>query len=330
MSENLFDLSGLEMLPLFGDLHWSYRAGRVLHVASALDVFTKLAGRTATADEIAAWCQTDPGMTEKLLIACCALGLVEKESGRYRNSLLAETYLVQGRPLYQGNIIAHSAEVWRFWDKLDAVVRTGRRDAPLQETDAGDGHRHFILGMHNLSICGPAQMVARNVDLSESKRLLDVGGGPGTYSIAFCQRYPGLEAVIFDLPQTLEVAREVVMHFGLSDRIHLQPGDWDENDFGEGYDAILFSNVLHGAGSQAPMKLEKAYRAMNQGGHLIVQDFLLNNEKTGPLLPALFNVMVGAYSLGEMEEVIASSGFVGAHFVAESGRGHSLVVARKP
>jgi predicted O-methyltransferase YrrM len=333
MSISLFDVHGLELRPLIADLHWDFRAARVLHVANRLDLFTSLDGRAATLEEIVTDRGTDPNHTERLLIALCAMGLLEKVAGRYRNTTLADTYLVRGRPLYQGDIIAQSTEGWNFWTHLEGAIRTGRRDAGPEAVPPpaeGERHRHFIRGMHNLAVTGSAQMIATAVDLSSARRLLDVGGGPGTHAIVCCQKYPHLQAVVFDLPQTLTHTAEIVTEYGLSDRIHLQPGDWNEDEFGADFDAVLLSMAMHGAGSQAAMKLGKAFRALNPGGWLLVQEFLLNAEKTGPLLPALFNLMVGAYSLPELLAEIEAAGFVGAGLRAVGDRGNSLVVARKP
>lgn len=330
---NLFELKGLELFPLLGELHWAFRASRVLHVANSLNLFTLLASHPLSVEEIARELNTHQDYTERLLIALCAMGLLEKRDGRYQNTLLSETFLVQGSPLYQGEAIAHSSDLWDFWTRLPAVVRTGRRDASLSELPPppeNAGHQHFIRAMHNLGVTGSAQMVAQAVDLSSARRLLDVGGGPGTYSIAFCQRFPQIECVLFDLPETLEIAREVITQFGLEDRIHLQAGDWNKDDFGEHFDAVLMSNILHGPGSQAPMKLRKAYRALNPGGYLLVQDFILNAEKTGPLLPALFNLMVGAYSEPEIRAEIEQAGFREVGVRAYGNRGNTLLVARKP
>lgn len=330
---NLWEVKGLELFPLLEEAHWDFRISRALQVANALGLFTTLAERSLSARELSAELGTDEGYTERLLIVLCALGLLEKVEGRYRNTLLAETFLVRGAPLYQGDAIAHAANVWDFWHRLEAVVRTGRREASLAELPPPPpqaAHECFIRAMHNLSITGSAQMVAQTVDLSSARRLLDVGGGPGTYSIAFCQRYPHLECVVFDLPQTLEIAREVVAQFGLSHRIHLQPGDWNRDEFGEDFDAVLLSNVLHGPGSQAPMKLAKAHRALKPGGWLLAHDFLLNAQKTGPLQAALFNLMVGAYSEPELRAELEAAGFVEVRLMAYGRRGNALMVGRKP
>ncbi len=333
MSPNIFELHGLEILPLIGEGHWNYRASRVLHVACQFELFTHLVDREATHKEIADVLGTDPTMTEKLLIALCALGLLEKTQNKYRNTLLAETYLVKGMPLYQGDIIRHSAEVWDVWNRLEAIVYTGKRDAQPSELPSRDEdhwHRNFILGMHNISITGQVQTVVNAVDFGDVDTFIDVGGGPGTYCIGFCQRYPGLRATLFDLPETLAYARQMIADFEMQDRIELKPGNWNEDEFGEDFGALLMSNVLHGPGSNAGMKLRKAHRALHPGGILLAQDFLMNDEKTGPLLPALFNIMVGAYSISELRAEIERAGFMDITIAAVGERGNTLITARKP
>ena len=96
-------------------LSWGYRTACVLHVANKLDIFTSLAKQPMTAAELCRHCNTKPEMTEKLLIACVAMGLLEKQQERYQNSERSQRYLVRGEPLYQGDIIAHSGAKRDFW-----------------------------------------------------------------------------------------------------------------------------------------------------------------------------------------------------------------------
>jgi len=288
------------------DLGWTYRAARVLHVANNLDIFTVLARGAMRTDQIAEACRTKPAMTEKLLIACAAMGLLEKSGDAYKNSALAETYLVAGRELYQGDIIRHSASVWNFWHRLENEIRI---DGGSEETQP-DEHRTFIMAMHNIAAAGRAKELTDRVDLSGKRLLFDVGGGPGTYAIELCRRYPPLRAVVFDLPETIVITREVIARENMQDTVSVREGSWDTDDFGEGNDVVLLSNVLHGPDSKAQMKLIKAYESMIEGAVLIVQDFVLNDAKTGPLIPALFNIMVGAYSRRELFSLIDEAGFV--------------------
>ena len=111
-------------LNLLNDLNWSYRAARVLHVANSIALFDILSADPLSVEDISQKLRTSPQMTEKLLIACAALGLVEKTGTLFKNSPLAERYLVKTQPLYQGNIIAHSSNLWNFWTDLQDKLRT--------------------------------------------------------------------------------------------------------------------------------------------------------------------------------------------------------------
>ena len=316
-----------DMAKTLNDMSWDYRAARVLQIANETDIFTTLSDKEMSPDVLCQKCHTKPDITEKLLIACTAMGLLEKRGSRYKNTELAKTYLVRGQKLYQGNIIAHSATTWNFWNNLKDEIRI--ETAP--KDDVKNEHRNFIMGMHNITVAGRAGIFTDNIDLSGRKKLLDVGGGPGTYSIAACSRFPKLKAVVFDLPETIAIAKEVIAGEGMQDRVTTQAGNWETDTFDEDNDVVLLSNILHGPGSKAEMKLRKAYDSMVDGGLLLVQDFLLNDEKTGPLIPALFNVMVGTYSRCELLSLIKGAGFEQARVVVSSQEiGFTWITAEKP
>ncbi len=332
MNTDLLNLSDLSQTFALMEQYWAFRASRALLTAHQLGVFEALR-EPGTAGEVADRCQTDPTATEKLLTVCCALGVVERNGDTFALTQLARELLLEDSPRTIVGTLNHAESLWWFWTGLPEVVRTGRRDsAPSPpEPFASRRHEHWIWAMHGIAANGVAQWIAESVDLSGRRRLLDVGGGPGTYSIVLCQRYPELTAVVWDLPETIAIARQVIERFGMAERVSVQEGNWDTDEFGEGYDCVLMSNILHGAGSRAGMKLEKAKRALVAGGLLIAHDFLMNDDRTGPLGAALFNMMVGAYTVGELVSVIRSVGFVDVRLVAsDDRRGAGLVTAVRP
>jgi hypothetical protein len=204
-----------DKLAKINDLAWAYRAARVLQVADNLGIFTAITGRQLSADEIAEQVRCKPEMIKKLLIACVAMGLLEKTGGSYRNTELSQTYLIAGRSSYQGDIIAHAATVWRFWDTLEEQTVLDPKDRSKKRHE----HRSFIKGMHNIAVTGRARMFTDAVDLSGRRRLFDVGGGPATYSISACRLYPELTAVVFDLPDAAAIARQAIATEGSQDRV---------------------------------------------------------------------------------------------------------------
>lgn len=308
------------------DLGWAYREARVLGIANKMGVFTALAGGEMTVEQLSKSCGTKAEATEKLLIACVAMGLLEKSEGKYRNSETGQKYLVRGGELYQGDIIAHSDSVRKLWDEFENRIFI----EPKPEDPAVE-HRNFTMGMDNIAAGGRGRIFTDCIDLSGRKKLMDIGGGPGSYSIAACKRYPELTATVFDLPETIAIAREVIAREGMTDRVGVVEGNWDTDSFGEGNDAVLLSNVLHGPISNSDMKLGKAYDSMVAGGLLVVQEFLMNDEKTGPLIPALFNIMVGAWSQVELLDVIGKAGFKDARLVSSCEEiGCGWITAVKP
>jgi len=306
-------------------LTWDYRACRILQTAVLLKIFTRLDEKAQNCGQLSSLCRAKPQMLEKVLVACAAMGLVKKEGPLYRNTKTAAHYLVEGKLLYQGNIIAHSARVWRFWDNLPDEIS----EKPLP-ADNDQTHRDFILGMHNIAMAGRAELFIKSIDLTGRKRMFDLGGGPGTYSIFACKKYPKLEAVVFDLPQTIDITKQIIKREKLQNRIRTQPGNWETDDFGKNYDVVLMSNILHGPDSSALMKLQKARACLVQGGLLVIQEFILNSSKTGPLIPALFNVMVGAYSKKELFAAVRQAGFSNLKLVVEDKHsGGSWITAEK-
>ncbi len=323
---------------------WEARAARAVQAASGVGLFERLDRGEATSETAAADLSLDPAMTERLLIACAAMDLVTRGGGGWRLTTRAEATLVPGAPFYQGDALAHSAQVEPAWHDLAAHVR-GRAGWSrfVEGADPPErSHRHFILAMHNMATAGRAADLADHVRQAcggLSGHLMDVGGGPGTYAMALCDRNPGLRATVLDLAETVEIARGVIQAMGMADRVRTVAGDWNEDEFlppeapdaGAALnDAVLMSNVLHGPSSGAEMKLTKARRSLRRGGVLVIQDFLLNDERTGPLKPALFNLMVGAFSRAELARHVAAAGFEGLeHLPMPEDLGTSLMVAHK-
>jgi len=329
---NLFDADNLEAATALLELNWQYRASRALMTAHQLGIFEALREPKTVAD-VAAQCGTDTGMTEKLLIACCALGLLRRDGDHFVLTQLARDTLLPESARYLGGVLDHSEPLWWVFTGLPDIIRTGGRGAAPKPPEAfiSRWHEHWIWAMHGNAANGVGQWVARQVDLSDRSLLLDVGGGPGTYSIALCQRFPNLRAVVWDVSQTIAIAQQVIERFHMSDRIAVQEGDWNRDELGEGYDCLLMANIMHGPGSQAETRLKQGMRALVPGGLLIAHDFLLNNDRSGPLPAALFNLMIGAYTVNELIAIIRSVGFANVSLIAyHSQRGAGIVTAMRP
>ena len=295
----------------------AYWSSSVLHVANSLDVFTLLAEQPMTVEELAKSAGADARGLEMILIACVGLGLLSKQGDKFSNNELSSTFLVKGQPRYQGGIVAMFEEWVQAWSCLKEAVVTGKPVVQKQHDQGEESTRHYIMGMLHRGI-PQAQLLAQEVPLAGKKHLLDVGGGPGIFSIIFCKENSSLKASVFDLPQTLKITREIIQDYKADDAVSTVEGSYLADSFGSGYDAVLLSSMINQEGPEVVKEiLQKSFDAMESGGQLLLQEQLLNSEKTGPLLPVLIglNQLVHtpagkAYSAQEMVDLAQEVGFV--------------------
>lgn len=292
-----------------------FQESRVILTAIELDLFSHV-GDGATAAEVAARIDARPRSTEMLLNALTAVGLLEKRDDRFHNAPLASRYLAEGAPDDSRLGLMHTVHLWNRWSTLTDCVRAGTRVTPARAAPDDEWRRAFIGAMHK-NASGRAGPVVRAVGTDGVKRLLDVGGGSGAYSIAFAKADPQLQATIFDLPPVLELARTYVAAAGLSDRVTFKAGDMHRDDFGSGYDLVLLFAICHMNSPEENRALfAKCRSALVPGGRLVVQDFILEPEKTAPRTGALFslNMLVGtesgaSYSRDEYFQALTDVGF---------------------
>ena len=268
-----------------------FEAAKIFLVANDLELFRRLGSKRCAA-ELAAELGINSRALELLLNALTALGLVEKSGDGYRNAPVADLYL--GATSYRGHIFRHIHHCWESWNDLAGVVRRGGPDLVRESVilhDQEEWNRDFIRGMDDVTRELAPQVVAQ-LDVGAARRLLDIGGGPGTYARAFLQTHPQLQQVtIFDLPFALAVATERLAGFERRDAVQLVAGDFHHDALGSGYDAIWISQVLHSQDEAGCRRLiGKAIQALNPGGRLFIHEFLLDDSRTQPLTAALFAV----------------------------------------
>lgn len=301
-----------ELLQLSGG-YWSACA---LHAGVKLDLFTPLANGPLTARQLAERLQVDARGLAMLLGSLAALDLLEKKGDTYAATPFAIEFLSRTAPRYLGHIIQHHHHLMASWAHLDQAVRKGGPIRERSSHDVGDDEREsFLMGMFNLAM-QLAPRIVPNIDLAGRRRLLDLGGGPGTYAIHFCQHNPELAAVIFDLPTSRNFAEQTIARFGLDDRVTFAAGDFIADGVRGRFDVAWLSHILHGEGLEGcAVILEKAVAALEPGGLILVQEFILDNTLDGPLFPALFslNMLLGtpagqAYSEEQLLAMLATAG----------------------
>jgi ubiquinone/menaquinone biosynthesis C-methylase UbiE len=297
---------------------WAYWKSQVLFAGVELGVFEFLKKGAREPVEIARGLGTDPRATEMLLNSLVALRLLSKKATSYENAPIAARYLIKGGPAYQGDRIHHLHNLWPRWEKLQESIRTGRSALDEKEKEPEPQKvRDFMTSMHNYARLKVKSFLKR-LDARSFCRLLDLGGGPGTFAIALAQKNSRLSAVVYDLAPNLEIAREFIKEAKLEDRVTTQVGNFLEEDLSEGaYDAVLVSNILHIYDPPTNVSLlKKCHKALQPGGRVIVHDLLLDKSGTGPLFPAFFslNMLLGTcsgacYRGVEMQEWLSTAGF---------------------
>jgi SAM-dependent methyltransferase len=318
------------------ELAGGYRASQILLTANRLGLFAVLADRELSVDELAASLESDPRAIRILCNSLVSLGLLEKNEERYKNARIAKEFLLPGHLQSKVAQLHHAAKLYERWKTLYDVIKKGR-PAPEDAIDPRleGNERLFAEAMADTARVVTGRTAAL-IDLSHSGKMLDLGGGPGLYSIAFVHRYSQLKSVIMDSPETLEVARENIEREGLAERITLRPGDAFRDDLGSDYDFVFLSNLVHIYSAEENKKLlSRCAKALNPGGRICIKDFLLDSNGTGPLWSALFavNMLVNTekgdcYTLEEMKNWFLVAGLEPSD-VLELGAHSSLVLAYK-
>lgn len=279
------------------DLANGFRQAAVILTAVDLGVFKALSAAPASLESLTQNLTLSRWGLEKLLLALVALDLVASEGDLFMLHGDAEEFLREGAPGYQGDILRHNFHLLKRWAHLDEAVRQGT--SPFQGEGKAertpDELRAFIMGMENISRYS-AEEVADGLMLEQTKSILDLGGGPGTYLYAFLTRLPTARGTILDLPPVIEIAREQTKIQNMTERVSYLAGDMHTIDLGGPYDLIFLGNIIHSQGAIANRQLcQRCAEALATGGQLVIKDFFLDETGTRPLSAALFslNMLVG-------------------------------------
>jgi hypothetical protein len=274
----------------------AYRQSAILMAACQLEVFTHLAHGPLSAEAVAQRCQVPVRGLQRLLNACVVMDLLEKEEETYRNTPIAETYLVKGTPGYMGNFINFAMEHYEAWGRLIQAIGEDRPTNP-HAADAlyrlpPERIRGYVEGLYDLGKHN-AVSLAERVDLSSVRQMLDVAGGSGIYAIIFAQRQPALRAVVFDLPPIVALTQEIIARHGMAEHVSVRPGNYFHDDFGTGYDLVLLSNTLQTEGPKTcQMVLRKVFEALIPGGQLLIHGIMPNPDRVSPPQAALYQLQM--------------------------------------
>lgn len=308
-----------------------FQKSRIILTAVELEVFSALGNDRRSSSEVAKLLGTDERATDRLMNALTAMGLLKKTEGKFSNTETTARYLNKESPDYMAGLL-HSASLWKSWSKLTQVVKKG--EPADRESDDRDLWG-FISAMHERAKSS-APNIVEMLDLSGVKSILDVGGGSGAFSMAFVKAKKDIKATVFDLPDVIPLTREYIHQEGLDNHIDTISGDYKRDDFGRGYDLVFLSAIIHINSYQENKELiKKCVHSLNPGGHLIVQDFIMDESRTIPGFGAIFalNMLVNTQA-GDTyteSEVRAWMEYAGLKDIERKDTGSvtSLIMGRK-
>jgi len=294
----------------------AYRLPVVLLAALELDLFTAVGNRTWTVPELA----NKLKVSERGLAILCRnlamAGVLLKQGPRYKNTQLGGTALNADHPAYRGGYVDLIKSHWQDWCRLPESIRSGLpidHDVP----DSPEWRRRFTWAMHHRTL-EIAPTIAAQVKLGRAGTLLDLGGGPGTYALAFLAHNPRLRATVCDREAALDVAREVAVTHRAGYRLSFLPLDFATDSIPGIYDVIWYSNVLHIYSPEDNQAIfRRALAALAPGGRLIIQDaFLHDREGLFPADASLFAVSMllfteagDTYTASEVKRWLSDAGF---------------------
>ena len=313
----------------------SFQKSRILLSGFELDIFTNIDESGTTNKQIANNFHLDEHACERLLNALVALGFLAKQNHLFFNTAESFTFLSKKSSNYLGGLM-HSNHLWNTWSNLTQVVKTGNSAYPSEINERGEEWLFpFLNAMHDRAKKQAPEQLA-NIDLSEIKYTLDIGGGSGAYSMEFVSKKPEIEATVFDLPNVIPITKKFIEKEGFSDKIKTYTGDYIIDDLPKGFDLVFLSAIIHSNSLEINQNLiKKCFYSLNKNGKIIIQDWIMNNDRTQPIAGAVFaiNMLVGTeagdcFTEQEVKEMLNASGFKNISRI-EFETGLSQMIAQK-
>jgi len=301
------------------DLASAFYDSCILFAATDLGIFEKLAELgEATSGRIAEELILDERCTRLLLDGCVAVGLVVKDDESYQNTSEAGAFLVPGQPGDLSGAIRYNRDVYSAWGNLTKMVRSGQ-PAERPEVHLGQDSnrtRNFVMAMHARALW-IGRVLMPLMDLRGCKKLLDIGGGPGTFSVLLAKEYSDITCTVIDLPDIAEIAEDLIEQQGMSRRVTTLPGDYHKVEFPAENDVVNILGVLHQESPESIQDiLNRAFASLNSGGLINVMDIMTDASHTDPKFSALFAVNMAlttncgwVFSDKELKEWLITAGF---------------------
>jgi SAM-dependent methyltransferase len=315
----------------------SFMKSRIILTAAELDFFTFLDKNKCSVDTLAGKKGLNVRATTRVLDCLITFGLLKKrgaeysltDQGAFYSSHHSETILP---------MILHMNGLWNTWSNLTEVLKTGQHEPQEPGIHMDEEFwKSFIGAMHVIG-SELAQRIASNFDVKRFRRLLDIGGASGTYTIAFLRQNPTMKAVIFDLKHVIPMAKEKLREEHLGNRVDLVVGDFYKDELPKGCDLALLSAIIHQNSLENNLDLfKKIYTALEPGGTVLIRDHIMDESRTKPASGAIFaiNMLVfrhggDTYTFSEIKAGLEQAGFTDVRQVQYGEEMDGIVVGQKP
>ncbi len=300
---------------------WGYASTLCIEAAVRHGIFDLLDKGRLAAGEIARKTKASERGIKAILDVLVSLQLLRRKGNRFGLSSESAAFLVSSKPSFYGTFFRHiSDQLLPTWLHLTEVVRTGR--PALKVNAAKQGAKffaEFVESIFPLSFPA-ATALGQHLGLAKAKAplsVLDIGAGSGVWGIALARQSPRVRIHAVDWPQVLKVTRRVAGKHGVADRLTTSAGDFLEADFGKGHQIATVGHILHSEGRERSRRLlKKIYNSLAPGGIVAIQEFIPNDQRTGPPTALIFavNMLVNTeagdtFTFAEMSQWLREAGY---------------------
>ena len=336
-------VSSVETAEEVSNIAFGFMASKAMFAGLHLDVFTHLAAGPKTCENLSEIVGVPANRIVTLMNALNGVGLVELDGNLYANSLGAEAFLSRESKYDFGDYLRFQIDqqMYPFLGQLNEVL-----DGSLS-SDAVDSYQHWMSNPEQAALysnaqhsgsLGPGRTIARMVDLSGAKSLLDVAGGTGAMTIRLLEANPDLTSTIIDFPNVSEIGWRFITEANMTNRVRYIPSNALNVEWPSEQDALLMSYLFSGVpGEEVPRLVQYAFDSLVPGGKFLVHDFMVNDDRTGPVLAALWQLQHMAFTpdahsitAGWLKAEMKKAGFIDIQDIQVIQGLTQLVQARKP
>jgi ubiquinone/menaquinone biosynthesis C-methylase UbiE len=300
---------------------WGYAPTLVIEAAVRHGIFDLLNKGPLTASQVASKTRTSQRGVKGILDVLVSIHLLQRKGERFALTPESATFLVSTSPAYQGMLFRHiSTQLLPSWLQLTEVVRTGRPALKINSRKQGaEFFAKFVESLFPLSFPA-ANALGLHLGIPKTSApvsVLDIGAGSGVWGIALAKQSPRVRIHAVDWPQVLKVTRRIAKRHGVAKRLSTAAGDFFEADFGKGHRVATIGHILHSEGRERSQRLlKKVFNALAPGGTVAIQEFVPNEDRTGPPNALIFavnmhvNTAAGdTFTFGEMSQWLRKAGF---------------------